>query len=136
SNNGNLADLWLEDKDLRFQIPLGFKGNQLSPKMTAITWTLYWMMLQFAGFVPSQRKRSGRSSFPQLHLTLRPGTRSSAGTLIFNPRFTEWQMGWPKGWTSCGARVTGFARWLRLMRSELSRLPSIGGASRHETGGG
>nr|WP_245913711.1 hypothetical protein [Caenispirillum bisanense] len=41
-----------------------------------------------------------------------------------NPRFCEWLLGWPTGWTNCALPVTGFARWLERSRTELSRLIS------------
>ncbi len=46
----------------------------------------------------------------------------NASTLSLNPLFVEWLMGWPIGWTDCGSAVTALSPWLRLMRSELSRL--------------
>ena len=36
-----------------------------------------------------------------------------------NPRFVEWLMGLPAGWTSFEPLGTEWSRWLRLMRSEL-----------------
>ena len=39
-----------------------------------------------------------------------------------NPRFVEHLQGLPAGWTAFGALETPWSRWLRLMRSELSRL--------------
>lgn len=46
----------------------------------------------------------------------------SGSTLSLNPLFVEWLMGWPIGWTDCVSAVTASSRWLRLMRSELSRV--------------
>jgi DNA (cytosine-5)-methyltransferase 1 len=58
-----------------------------------------------------------------------PGPRtSSAGDLPslstprLNPRFVEWLMGFPIGWTAFAASATEWSRWRLLMRSELSRL--------------
>lgn len=41
-----------------------------------------------------------------------------------NPAFVEWLMGWPPEWTDFGCSETEFARFKRLMRSELSRIAS------------
>ncbi|WP_343869814.1 hypothetical protein [Caenispirillum bisanense] len=41
-----------------------------------------------------------------------------------NPRFCEWLLGWPTGWTNCASPVMEFARWLERSRTELSRLIS------------
>jgi hypothetical protein len=48
----------------------------------------------------------------------------SSGPRRLNPLFVEWLMGWPLGWTDFGPVGTEWSRWLRLMRSELSRLNS------------
>lgn len=60
----------------------------------------------------------------------RPGHRMPKGGekqapnsgLRLNPAFVEWLMGWPHGWTDFAPVATGWSRWWRLMRSELSRL--------------
>lgn len=39
-----------------------------------------------------------------------------------NPRFVEWLMGLPLGWTDSECSATQLFRWWRLMRSELLRL--------------
>jgi len=44
------------------------------------------------------------------------------GRVSLNPLFVEWLMGWPRGWTDCGSRVTGWSRWLRQSRSFASEL--------------
>ena len=49
------------------------------------------------------------------------GSTSSTG-LTLNPLFTEALMGWPIGWTDCAFAGMALSPWLRLMRSELSRL--------------
>lgn len=41
-----------------------------------------------------------------------------------NPRFVEWLMGWPLGWTDSEPVATEWCRWQRRMRSALSRLVS------------
>lgn len=39
-----------------------------------------------------------------------------------NPLFVEWLMGWPIGWTGSEPLGMEWSHWLRLMRTELSRL--------------
>jgi len=39
-----------------------------------------------------------------------------------NPRFVEWLMGFPLGWTSFEHSGTEWSRWWQRMRSVLSRL--------------
>jgi hypothetical protein len=46
----------------------------------------------------------------------------TSGPRRLNPAFVEWLMGWPQGWTDFAPVGTEWSRWLRLMRSELSRL--------------
>lgn len=45
--------------------------------------------------------------------------------ITLNPRFTEWLMGWPVGWTEFELAETEWFRWLRLMRGELLRMECI-----------
>lgn len=52
------------------------------------------------------------------------GPPSSKACRTLNPLFVEWLMGWPIGWTDCASPVTGFSRWRRDMRTELSMLCS------------
>lgn len=46
------------------------------------------------------------------------------GQPALNPRFVEWLMGMPFGWTACEPLETPSYLWLQRMRSELSRLVS------------
>lgn len=39
-----------------------------------------------------------------------------------NPRFTEWLMGWPTGWTELEPAVTAWCLWWRRMRLQFLRL--------------
>lgn len=41
-----------------------------------------------------------------------------------NPRFVEWMMGWPPGWTDCGSPVTEWFHYRRRMHSSLFSLVS------------
>ncbi len=50
------------------------------------------------------------------------GKDSCARGLTLNPLFVEALMGWPIAWTDCVSAGTALSPWLRLMRSELSRL--------------
>lgn len=45
------------------------------------------------------------------------GVSCLQSNLVLNPLFDEMLMGWPRGWTVCGASVTGLSRWLQLWRS-------------------
>ncbi len=45
--------------------------------------------------------------------------------MTLNPRFTEWLMGWPIGWTEFELAETEWFHWLQLMRGELSRMECI-----------
>jgi len=50
------------------------------------------------------------------------GPTSSPERRSLNPRFVEWLMGWPPGWTNFACSETAFIRWRARMRSELMRL--------------
>ena len=53
---------------------------------------------------------------------MKDGTESQA---TLNPRFTEWLMGWPVGWTEFELAETEWCLWLQRMRGELSRMECI-----------
>ncbi|WP_244493599.1 hypothetical protein [Aureimonas sp. N4] len=91
--------------------------------MIARQWTLLWMFMESCGAKPT--KSSSFLHTRPLHLSLRPGQRYSAGDLTFNPNFSDWVMGWPIGWTDPMQPVTGWSAWLRRMRGELSKLPTL-----------
>jgi len=52
------------------------------------------------------------------------GETSSRATRRLNPRFVEWLMGWPLGWseTACVLPATEWSRWQQAMHSSLWRL--------------
>ena len=56
--------------------------------------------------------------------TSTPGGKSSRTTRRLNPRFVEWLMGWPLGWSEIGCVLPGteWSRWLRAMHSSLCAL--------------
>jgi len=64
---------------------------------------------------PHTSDRSGslplQATGPQIDAT------AAHGRVSLNPRFVEWLMGWPRGWTDCGSPVTEWCRWLRQSRS-------------------
>ena len=45
--------------------------------------------------------------------------------ITLNPRFTEWLMGWPIGWTEFELAETEWCLWLQRMRGKLSRMECI-----------
>ena len=66
-----------------------------------------------------------------LHGLPAPATCTHGGTCkpTLNPRFVEWLMGFPIGWTAFEPSETAWPRWLRRMRSEILRLGSSSAAS-------
>jgi len=102
---------------MRFE-PLNLEsGKQYHLQEAARNWMIFWMISKAVGARLAALTPSPPSHL--LHLTLRPGTRSPAGILTLNPAFTHWIMGWPIGWSDPLAPVTGWSRWLLLMRGEL-----------------
>ncbi len=59
--------------------------------------------------------RGFRSPGPQVPTMQTPGGSRSVSGRTLNPRFVEWLMGWPIGWSDCEAPVTeSFREWRRL----------------------
>lgn len=52
------------------------------------------------------------------------GLASSPSPPRLNPRFVEWLMGFPIGWTDSAPVATEWCRWKQRMRTELLRLAS------------
>ena len=52
------------------------------------------------------------------------GEPSSNGRRTLNPRFVEWLMGWPPGWTSYECSGMALSHWRERMQSALSSMPS------------
>lgn len=65
----------------------------------------------------------GFRSSPQAQLPT-SGQTSSPSTRRLNPRFVEFLIGWPIGWTDCDCAGTGYHLWLERSRIELSALLS------------
>ena len=122
--NWNRIELSFSVQGMRFQPALDQTGKQVSLLTAAIVWSQAIELARLMGWSPADRV-SFRFSRP-LHLSLKTGTRSSAGVWTFNPLFTDWMMGWPEGWTEPMQQAMGWSRWLQRMRGALSALPSIG----------
>lgn len=117
----NRLEIEFTAEGLRFRNDPTQSGQQVALGKVARTWTLIYLIACAVG-----ARRFGRFHFPytrRLHIALMPGPRSSTGDLTFNPKFSEWLMGWPIGWTDPLRPVTGWRAWRRRMRGELSRLP-------------
>ncbi|WP_342212861.1 hypothetical protein [Rhizobium sp. CFBP 8762] len=98
-------------------------GSQFGLGKAARVWTHIWLLMKACGARPT-KPFSFQSSRP-LHLSLNAGARSSTTDLTFNPNFSDWIMGWPIGWTDPTQPVTEWSLWLRRMRGELSKLPTV-----------
>ena len=73
--------------------------------------------------------QSSAENFPSsrpVRTTSTHGGASSKSTRRLNPRFVEWLMGWPAGWTEIGCSATELSRFKRRMRSCLYGLLSAG----------
>ncbi|MBB4268322.1 hypothetical protein GGD89_003989 [Roseospira visakhapatnamensis] len=117
SMNGNWPEVIADGGRLDFRNPPGgYKTRSL--RQVARAWMVTRRLLAALGIDP--RPTRSPCSRP-IRVTLRPGTMCSAETLDLNPRFGEWVMGWPIGWTACAPLETAFAPWLRRSRTELSR---------------
>lgn len=115
--SGNRVEMKIDALGLRYQVAADIRGNQIAIMECAKVWTLAWLWAKGMGLAPAARPEC-RSSLP-LHVSLQFGTRYSAGTLRFNPAFSDWLMGWPIGWSDPCSPVTGFAQWRRRSRSAL-----------------
>lgn len=89
------------------------------------------------GSGPAEIRKDGKSrmchldfaaerGFPSPHpdQTTPAGPQSSSERRSLNPRFVEWLMGLPFGWTSCDCAETGFSLWQQRARGLLSTLCS------------
>lgn len=118
--SGNRAAIRLGPGTFRFQVDQNQTGSQIGLKNQVASWTLLRSILDAAGW----QGTTFRSSLPRRVILLN-GEKHSEHGLSLNPVFTDWLMGWPSGWTDPQQPVTGWSRWLRQSRGELSRLPSV-----------
>jgi len=65
-----------------------------------------------------------RHCSPPAPATSMPGGKSLRTTRRLNPRFVEWLMGWPQGWSEigCALPATEWSRWRQAMHSSLCAL--------------
>jgi hypothetical protein len=74
-------------------------------------------------------KDSANANVPTNSLLGRQAPRSMLNgiesQITLNPRFTEWLMGWPIGWTEFELAETEWFHWLQRMRGELSRMECV-----------
>ncbi|WP_245429542.1 hypothetical protein [Mesorhizobium sp. DCY119] len=123
----NKVQIEMSSTGLRFRDDPDETGSQLALGKVARAWTMIYLIMKACGAGRFGAYRF-HSSLP-LHLNLTVGTRYSPGDLIFNPNFSDWLMGWPIGWTAPSQPVTEWSAWLRHMRGELSRLPTLNEAT-------
>jgi hypothetical protein len=102
-------------------------AGQFSLTNATRAWTQLWRLMRAMGWTPVSMPPSPHP----VRVSFSFGTGSSMSDLISNPRFFEWTMGWPIGWTGPEERVTGFSAWLRRSRGALSALtlPATDGSS-------
>jgi len=118
----NSVDLRLEAGRAVFYADKTKAGNQVGIHRLALQWTALWLFLKATGWRPGPQE--GWLSSRPLHLTLRPGSLSSPRDLICNPRFLDWTMGWPPGWSDPSSPVTGLSPWRRHSLTALSSMLS------------
>lgn len=113
--NQNTVPLYLEEVALNWMTPLVADAGQ---KITHASHQKSLMVQAERDFQVLQALALTDYSLPD-----RPtpsGPKSSATRRRLNPRFVEWLMGWPIGWTSLEHAETGLSAWLLRMRGELS----------------
>ncbi len=71
------------------------------------------------GATPSLKVPTNALLGRQAPRALLNGEPYSSESRRLNPRFVEWLMGWPLGWTGFEPAGTEWSRWLRLWRSQL-----------------
>lgn len=121
SMGGNRTDIEFSPKGMRFRVATDQSGNQVSLETAGRVWSQMVTLCRLLG-VQMTQLTNYRFSHP-LHLSLRPGTRSSPGEWTSNPSFLDWTMGWPIGWSDPMRPVTEWSLWLLRMRGALCELP-------------
>lgn len=109
--------------------PAAFKWRKENSQeqLSQVAATVFWVrrMIRALGLNPGDQVR-GRTdlpgSFPPTRLILQSWSVSSSPIPRLNPRFVEWLMGLPAGWTDASSSVMGFSRWERRMRTALSMM--------------
>lgn len=86
-------------------------GKQLGLTNAAQSWVLMWDLLMALGWTP----QAPACSLP-FRVLLRNGGAPLTPALTLNPRFTDWMMGWPPGWTEPLQPVTAWSLWLQRAR--------------------
>jgi len=93
-------------------------SGQFSLTNAARAWSHLWIVMRAMGWTPIAMPPSPHP----VRVSFSFGAGSSISDLISSPRFFDWMMGWPIGWTAPGEPVTGFSAWLRRSRGALSAL--------------
>ncbi len=66
--------------------------------------------------------KDGATTLANTLVTPMAGNDTNDVRPTLSPLFVEALRGWPTGWTGFACVATAWSRWLRRMRSELSRL--------------
>lgn len=109
-------------------------GRQVSLEVCCVAWPSPAARDHKHPNGPDHLERGGRQHMGQLanvveHRFSSPqgretagGERLSEGGRTLNPRFVEWLMGWPIGWTDCDSRAMGLSLYRSRLRSEFLRF--------------
>jgi hypothetical protein len=90
------------------------QGHTINLQDQARTWATPTTRDHKDGANPSELVPTNSLLGRQAPRTLLPGGSSSTAGRKLNPRFVEWLMGWPLGWTDCGSPATAsFQTWRR-----------------------
>lgn len=122
--SGNRGEMKLAGNAFVIRPATDQAGNQVGLKEAAKCWSSLWMLARAMGF--GVTAKSYRPFSLPLHVNCRPGTRSLPGEWTFNPRFSDWIMGWPIGWSDAERPVTEWCHWLQRSRGLLFELLSTG----------
>ena len=117
----SLPDLTSSSDGPRFCGPEELDSTR-SRRLLMLQWMLDWSRQNSAALCEVLRRveTGGNVAAPQGRLPRRLLLLCARRRL--NPRFVEWLMGWPLGWTDCGCSATGWSRLKRLWRSLISGM--------------